>query len=161
MGFHTFAFTSLSHQTPQPMSTSQTPFRTPKSVRRGTLPVEGAPILGTPDYLAPELLLGKPHGEEQNLGGGGGRRAPQTTAHHCFVVFSLDGCHCSPCDRLSLWVSGSCQCGKFVMILLFLQASLHDHPQAANTLEESGWFLPRFPSVPTGFCLLDWWINWA
>uniref|UniRef100_A0A8C4HST1 Serine/threonine-protein kinase greatwall n=1 Tax=Dicentrarchus labrax TaxID=13489 RepID=A0A8C4HST1_DICLA len=49
------------YQTPQPMSTSHTPFRTPKSVRRGGLPVEGAPILGTPDYLAPELLLGKPH----------------------------------------------------------------------------------------------------
>lgn len=49
------------YQTPQPMSTSHTPFRTPKSVRRGALPVEGAPILGTPDYLAPELLLGKPH----------------------------------------------------------------------------------------------------
>ncbi|XP_059182465.1 serine/threonine-protein kinase greatwall [Centropristis striata] len=48
-------------QTPQPMLTSYTPFRTPKSVRRGALPVEGAPILGTPDYLAPELLLGKPH----------------------------------------------------------------------------------------------------
>ncbi|XP_068160338.1 serine/threonine-protein kinase greatwall [Antennarius striatus] len=48
-------------QTPQPMSTSHTPFRTPKSVRRGVLPVEGAPILGTPDYLAPELLLGKQH----------------------------------------------------------------------------------------------------
>ncbi|XP_034562537.1 serine/threonine-protein kinase greatwall [Notolabrus celidotus] len=48
-------------RTPQPMSTSHTPFRTPKSVRRGALPVEGAPILGTPDYLAPELLLGKPH----------------------------------------------------------------------------------------------------
>lgn len=46
------------------MSTSQTPFRTPKSVRRGALPVEGAPILGTPDYLAPELLLGKPHGKK-------------------------------------------------------------------------------------------------
>ncbi|XP_040022750.2 serine/threonine-protein kinase greatwall isoform X1 [Gasterosteus aculeatus] len=51
-----------SYQTPQPMSTSHTPFRTPKSVRRGALPVEGAQILGTPDYLAPELLLGKPHG---------------------------------------------------------------------------------------------------
>ncbi|XP_047204904.1 serine/threonine-protein kinase greatwall isoform X4 [Girardinichthys multiradiatus] len=49
------------YQTPQPMSTSHTPYRTPKSVRRGALPVEGAPILGTPDYLAPELLLGKPH----------------------------------------------------------------------------------------------------
>ncbi|KAJ4925702.1 hypothetical protein JOQ06_018423 [Pogonophryne albipinna] len=48
-------------QTPQPMSASHTPFRTPKSVRRGTLPVEGVPILGTPDYLAPELLLRKPH----------------------------------------------------------------------------------------------------
>ncbi|XP_069552518.1 serine/threonine-protein kinase greatwall [Brachyistius frenatus] len=48
-------------QTPQPMSTSHTPFRTPKSVRRGALPVEGAPILGTPDYLAPELLLRQPH----------------------------------------------------------------------------------------------------
>ncbi|XP_029003205.1 serine/threonine-protein kinase greatwall isoform X2 [Betta splendens] len=54
-------FNSSLSQTPQPMSTSQTPFRTPKSVRRGALPVEGAPILGTPDYLAPELLLGKPH----------------------------------------------------------------------------------------------------
>ncbi|KAI3355402.1 hypothetical protein L3Q82_018247, partial [Scortum barcoo] len=49
------------YQTPQAMSTSHTPFRTPKSVRRGALPVEGAPILGTPDYLAPELLVGKPH----------------------------------------------------------------------------------------------------
>ncbi|XP_076014022.1 serine/threonine-protein kinase greatwall isoform X2 [Genypterus blacodes] len=48
-------------QTPQPTTTSHTPFRTPKSVRRGVLPAEGAPILGTPDYLAPELLLGKPH----------------------------------------------------------------------------------------------------
>ncbi|XP_068437903.1 serine/threonine-protein kinase greatwall [Clinocottus analis] len=48
-------------QTPQPMTTSHTPFRTPKSVRRGALPVLGAHILGTPDYLAPELLLGKPH----------------------------------------------------------------------------------------------------
>lgn len=49
------------NQTPQTMSTSHTPYRTPKSVRRGALPVEGARILGTPDYLAPELLLGKPH----------------------------------------------------------------------------------------------------
>lgn len=48
-------------QTPQQMSTSQTPFRTPKSIRRGPVPAEGAPILGTPDYLAPELLLGTPH----------------------------------------------------------------------------------------------------
>ncbi|KAK2886657.1 serine/threonine-protein kinase greatwall isoform X2 [Channa argus] len=54
-------FNSSFSRTPQPMSTSHTPFRTPKSVRRGALPVEGAPILGTPDYLAPELLLGKPH----------------------------------------------------------------------------------------------------
>lgn len=51
------------------MSISQTPFRTPKSIRRGAVPVEGAPILGTPDYLAPELLLGKPHGKEKKFKG--------------------------------------------------------------------------------------------
>ncbi|XP_045066327.1 serine/threonine-protein kinase greatwall-like isoform X2 [Coregonus clupeaformis] len=49
------------YQTPQPTTTSHTPFRTPKSVRRAPVPVEGVPILGTPDYLAPELLSGKPH----------------------------------------------------------------------------------------------------
>uniref|UniRef100_A0A8C9V6R6 Serine/threonine-protein kinase greatwall n=1 Tax=Scleropages formosus TaxID=113540 RepID=A0A8C9V6R6_SCLFO len=48
------------YQTPH-QATAQTPFRTPKSVRRGPGPVEGGPILGTPDYLAPELLLGKFH----------------------------------------------------------------------------------------------------
>ncbi|XP_061569700.1 serine/threonine-protein kinase greatwall isoform X2 [Cololabis saira] len=55
------ASNSSAYQTPQPMSASHTPFRTPKSVRRGAMPVQGAPILGTPDYLAPELLLGKIH----------------------------------------------------------------------------------------------------
>lgn len=40
-----------------------TPYRTPKSVRRGAAPVEGERILGTPDYLAPELLLTQPHGK--------------------------------------------------------------------------------------------------
>ncbi|XP_036861916.2 serine/threonine-protein kinase greatwall isoform X4 [Manis javanica] len=39
-----------------------TPFRTPKSVRRGAAPVEDGRILGTPDYLAPELLFGRAHG---------------------------------------------------------------------------------------------------
>ncbi|XP_043920482.1 serine/threonine-protein kinase greatwall [Protopterus annectens] len=48
-------------QTPQQKS-GQTPYRTPKSVRRGVAPAEGEHFLGTPDYLAPELLLGKPHG---------------------------------------------------------------------------------------------------
>ncbi|XP_078661526.1 serine/threonine-protein kinase greatwall-like [Branchiostoma floridae x Branchiostoma belcheri] len=46
------------HQTP-----ARTPFRTPKSVRRGPAPQEeDGRVLGTPDYLAPELLLGKKHG---------------------------------------------------------------------------------------------------
>uniref|UniRef100_A0A3Q2XY29 Serine/threonine-protein kinase greatwall n=1 Tax=Hippocampus comes TaxID=109280 RepID=A0A3Q2XY29_HIPCM len=49
------------YQTPRTMSTSHTPYRTPKSVRRGPPPAEGAPILGTPDYLAPELLLRASH----------------------------------------------------------------------------------------------------
>ncbi|XP_066574063.1 serine/threonine-protein kinase greatwall isoform X2 [Amia ocellicauda] len=51
---------SSQYQTPQQTHT-HTPFRTPKSVRRGPAPVDGGPLLGTPDYLAPELLLGKPH----------------------------------------------------------------------------------------------------
>ncbi|XP_062848091.1 serine/threonine-protein kinase greatwall [Trichomycterus rosablanca] len=55
------SFSSSLYQSPQPMATSHTPYRTPKSVRRGPEPLEGAPILGTPDYLAPELLLGKNH----------------------------------------------------------------------------------------------------
>ncbi|KAH8359323.1 hypothetical protein KR093_005819 [Drosophila rubida] len=38
-----------------------TPFRTPKSVRRGVR-VSNERILGTPDYLAPELLLKQGHG---------------------------------------------------------------------------------------------------
>lgn len=37
-----------------------TPFRTPKSVK-GKKVAENDRILGTPDYLAPELLLRKPH----------------------------------------------------------------------------------------------------
>ncbi|KFZ62008.1 Serine/threonine-protein kinase greatwall, partial [Antrostomus carolinensis] len=49
------------YQTPH-QGDAGTPFRTPKSVRRGAAPVEGERILGTPDYLAPELLLTKPHG---------------------------------------------------------------------------------------------------
>uniref|UniRef100_A0A8C2SU15 Serine/threonine-protein kinase greatwall n=1 Tax=Coturnix japonica TaxID=93934 RepID=A0A8C2SU15_COTJA len=49
------------YQTPR-QGDAGTPYRTPKSVRRGAAPVEGERILGTPDYLAPELLLTKPHG---------------------------------------------------------------------------------------------------
>ncbi|XP_067002302.1 serine/threonine-protein kinase greatwall isoform X2 [Anabrus simplex] len=40
---------------------NQTPYRTPKSVRRGKVSSEQR-ILGTPDYLAPELLLYQEHG---------------------------------------------------------------------------------------------------
>lgn len=40
--------------------TPRTPYRTPKSVRRGQWS-SGQRILGTPDYLAPELLLKKGH----------------------------------------------------------------------------------------------------
>ncbi|XP_064635832.1 serine/threonine-protein kinase greatwall-like [Lineus longissimus] len=50
-------------KTPGPMM--RTPYRTPKSVRRGRRPtVEEVDdrILGTPDYLAPELLMQKKHG---------------------------------------------------------------------------------------------------
>ncbi|XP_008577688.1 PREDICTED: serine/threonine-protein kinase greatwall [Galeopterus variegatus] len=48
-------------QTPNQIK-SGTPYRTPKSVRRGAAPVDDGRILGTPDYLAPELLLGRTHG---------------------------------------------------------------------------------------------------
>lgn len=44
-----------------PFSSQQTPFRTPKSVRRGKAASDQR-ILGTPDYLAPELLLRQKHG---------------------------------------------------------------------------------------------------
>ncbi|XP_041367481.1 serine/threonine-protein kinase greatwall-like [Gigantopelta aegis] len=40
----------------------KTPLRTPKSVRRGQQQLQDEKrILGTPDYLAPEILLHKPH----------------------------------------------------------------------------------------------------
>lgn len=47
----------VSDSTPK---TPRTPYRTPKSVRRGQFSSDHR-ILGTPDYLAPELLLGKGH----------------------------------------------------------------------------------------------------
>lgn len=47
---------------PKTPKTVNTPFRTPKSVRRGQL-VSDERILGTPDYLAPELLLMHGHGK--------------------------------------------------------------------------------------------------
>ncbi|XP_073912552.1 serine/threonine-protein kinase greatwall isoform X3 [Castor canadensis] len=48
-------------QTPNQVK-SGTSYRTPKSVRRGAAPGDDGRILGTPDYLAPELLLGTAHG---------------------------------------------------------------------------------------------------
>lgn len=44
-----------------PLTSNHTPYRTPKSVRRGK-PSSDHRILGTPDYLAPELLLHQEHG---------------------------------------------------------------------------------------------------
>ncbi|XP_051543522.1 serine/threonine-protein kinase greatwall-like isoform X2 [Myxocyprinus asiaticus] len=61
------SLSSSLYQTPQQMIMSNTPYRTPKSVRRGAERVDRAPILGTPDYLAPELLLGKPHAERRKF----------------------------------------------------------------------------------------------
>lgn len=41
----------------------QTPLRTPKSVRRGVEPRNPCErVIGTPDYLAPEILRGEEHG---------------------------------------------------------------------------------------------------
>jgi len=45
-----------------PLTSNHTPYRTPKSVRRGK-PSNEHRILGTPDYLAPELLLHQEHGK--------------------------------------------------------------------------------------------------
>ncbi|XP_053610450.1 serine/threonine-protein kinase greatwall isoform X2 [Plodia interpunctella] len=44
-----------------PLAMAHTPYRTPKSVRRGNQ-ISDQRILGTPDYLAPELLLKEGHG---------------------------------------------------------------------------------------------------
>ncbi|KZC06565.1 PREDICTED: serine/threonine-protein kinase greatwall [Dufourea novaeangliae] len=66
--------TSVEHRSPQGISpiktpatssTCYTPYRTPKSVRRGGQAAVNRSddrILGTPDYLAPELLLKQGHG---------------------------------------------------------------------------------------------------
>lgn len=42
-------------------------FRTPKSVRRGGMNRSDTRILGTPDYLAPELLLRQGHGPSVDI----------------------------------------------------------------------------------------------
>jgi hypothetical protein len=49
-----------------------TPYRTPKSVRRGKQSDQR--VLGTPDYLAPELLLGISNGEHLLV---------NSSTHHC------------------------------------------------------------------------------
>ncbi|XP_070584312.1 serine/threonine-protein kinase greatwall [Erythrolamprus reginae] len=50
------------NELPTPQGNVSTPYRTPKSVRRGAAPIDRERILGTPDYLAPELLIAKTHG---------------------------------------------------------------------------------------------------
>ncbi|XP_023221005.1 serine/threonine-protein kinase greatwall-like, partial [Centruroides sculpturatus] len=44
-----------------PKLSAPTPYRTPKSVRRGRQPSSNYRIFGTPDYLSPELLLHQNH----------------------------------------------------------------------------------------------------
>ncbi|XP_054730658.1 serine/threonine-protein kinase greatwall isoform X2 [Anastrepha obliqua] len=53
---------NLGNNVPQTPKRINTPFRTPKSVRRGVGRQSTERILGTPDYLAPELLLRQGHG---------------------------------------------------------------------------------------------------
>lgn len=52
---------SLTNNVDNTPKTVKTPYRTPKSVRRAPLGSDER-ILGTPDYLAPELLLQQGHG---------------------------------------------------------------------------------------------------
>ncbi|KAH0627539.1 hypothetical protein JD844_003343 [Phrynosoma platyrhinos] len=60
---------------------------TPKSVRRGAAPVDGERILGTPDYLAPELLLAKAHGI-QTIGIGFPDLTAEWYSYICIVLTS-------------------------------------------------------------------------
>ncbi|XP_014090455.2 serine/threonine-protein kinase greatwall isoform X2 [Bactrocera oleae] len=53
---------NLGNNVPKTPKCINTPFRTPKSVRRGIGRQSFERILGTPDYLAPELLLRQGHG---------------------------------------------------------------------------------------------------
>ncbi|XP_028897024.2 serine/threonine-protein kinase greatwall isoform X2 [Zeugodacus cucurbitae] len=53
---------NLGNNVPKTPKCINTPFRTPKSVRRGMGRQSFERILGTPDYLAPELLLRQGHG---------------------------------------------------------------------------------------------------
>uniref|UniRef100_A0A1A9W4F5 Serine/threonine-protein kinase greatwall n=1 Tax=Glossina brevipalpis TaxID=37001 RepID=A0A1A9W4F5_9MUSC len=53
---------SHTNSLPKTPKNLNTPFRTPKSVRRGGNRQSSEKILGTPDYLAPELLMRQGHG---------------------------------------------------------------------------------------------------